>query len=380
MTVRWPRPEAVLVARACLVVLLGAMAVGLLSAACRRSSADPPPLPPPTAASSQPPAATPAALRPIALPQDDAPHADATTEWWYENGHLDAEDGSRYAFHYVVFLVTAPGQFQATVAQVAVTDFASGAYLTDQRGRIGAIAPSAEGFAFDLDGWRMAGGAGRDLLVTGVGGYALVLTTEPRKSPALHKGNGIVGYANGSLSAYYSRTRMDVTGSLTVQGREKRVRGSAWFDHQWGNFDARATRWDWFALQLDDGADLMLSLVRDLNDRPVDTYGTHVTPGGTATHLASSQFSVEAVGAWASPVSGVTYPMGWRVRVPGLGVDVALTPVTQAAEFDARRSTGNLYWEGPVTVSGSHGGRGFVEMAGYAPSQPVTPRPPAGRP
>jgi predicted secreted hydrolase len=54
--------------------------------------------------------------------------------------------------------------------------------------------------------------------------------------------------------------------------------------------------------------------------------------------------------------------------VPSEGIDVVVAPLVAAAEVDGRRSTGVVYWEGPVTVSGSHGGEGFVELTGYAGS------------
>ena len=76
---------------------------------------------------------------------------------------------------------------------------------------------------------------------------------------------------------------------------------------------------------------------------------------------------------WTSPASSATYPMGWRVRIPGQDLDVILSPVLEESEFDARGTTLNSYWEGEVTVSGSHSGSGFVELVGYAPIQETAP-------
>ena len=57
---------------------------------------------------------------------------------------------------------------------------------------------------------------------------------------------------------------MDATGSVTLDGRTLTVEGSAWFDHQWGDFiSVGGGGWDWFAVNLDDGTDLTLSLVRE---------------------------------------------------------------------------------------------------------------------
>jgi predicted secreted hydrolase len=34
----------------------------------------------------------------LTSPDDEGRHMDAETEWWYFNGHVEAEDGKRYAF------------------------------------------------------------------------------------------------------------------------------------------------------------------------------------------------------------------------------------------------------------------------------------------
>ena len=70
------------------------------------------------------------------------------------------------------------------------------------------------------------------------------------------------GEAGGSYS--YSRPRMAATGSVTIEGQRLAITGSAWFDHQWGDFiSVGGGGWDWFAVNLADGTDLTLSLVRN---------------------------------------------------------------------------------------------------------------------
>lgn len=48
--------------------------------------------------------------------------------------------------------------------------------------------------------------------------------------------------------------RMAAEGTLTIDGKAVPVTGDVWFDHQWGDFEAAQLRWNWFALQLTDGA------------------------------------------------------------------------------------------------------------------------------
>ena len=64
-------------------------------------------------------------------------------------------------------------------------------------------------------------------------------------------------------------------------GGRSTVDGSAWFDHQWGDFiSVGGGGWDWFAVNLDDGTDLTLSLVRDADGSYPLIYGTVVARNG----------------------------------------------------------------------------------------------------
>ena len=71
-------------------------------------------------------------------------------------------------------------------------------------------------------------------------------------------------------------------GTLTIDGDgARRSTGTAWFDHQWGDFIAvGGGGWDWFAVNLDDGTDLTLSLVRDADGSYPLVYGTLVDADG----------------------------------------------------------------------------------------------------
>ena len=52
---------------------------------------------------------------------------------------------------------------------------------------------------------------------------------------------------------------MAAAGTLTVGGVTRSGSGTAWMDHQWGNFVVGGGGWDWHAYQLDDGTELMVS-------------------------------------------------------------------------------------------------------------------------
>ena len=60
-------------------------------------------------------------------------------------------------------------------------------------------------------------------------------------------------------------------------------------------------------------------------------------------------------------VAGRDIPIRWRVRLPDRDLDAEVLALTPKAWMDVSIP----YWEGPVGISGSHSGRGYLEMTGY---------------
>src|SRR6185369_3028960 len=112
-------------------------------------------------------------------------------------------------------------------------------------------------------------------------GFGLTLALTASKPPALHDRDGWIDFGPAGGSYYYSRTAMHASGTVTLDGAESQVTGRAWFDHQWGDFiSVGGGGWDWFALNLDGGTDLTLSLVRNADGSYPLIYGTVVDPDG----------------------------------------------------------------------------------------------------
>jgi predicted secreted hydrolase len=342
---------------------------------------------------------------PVELPRDDGPH-DRLTEWWYYTGHLRDETGGRWGFEFVIFRAER-GDFPVTWAShLALTDETGGRFHYGQRAEIG---PQVDRSPRDVDGiptgfdlavsgfdpfrpetfgrpaWAMAGSDGADrltaalapdeALATGVaGGLALDLALREAKPPILHDGDGWIDIGAAGGSYYYSRTRMAAEGTIEVDGRRLAVEGTSWFDHQWGDFIAvGGGGWDWFAVNLDDGTDLTVALVRDADGSYPLIYGTLVDTEGTARHLPADALDVEVTGTWTSPNTGATYPAGWRISIPGERLVIDLTPTVADQELDTRSTTGVVYWEGSQTVQATRDGRSlggfaYVELTGYAPT------------
>jgi predicted secreted hydrolase len=229
----------------------------------------------------------------------------------------------------------------------------------------------------------MAGSDGADRLVAAaqgaevsgdaIAGIGIDLSLTSRKPPALHDDDGWIDFGDAGSSYYYSRTAMTATGSVSLGDRTLRVTGDAWFDHQWGDFiSVGGGGWDWFAVNLDDGTDITLSLVRAADGTYPLVYGTVVAADGTTRRLGREDIGVETSATWTSPATGATYPAGWTVRLPTEGLEISLSPTVAQQELDTRATTGVVYWEGSQTVRATRsgaalGGQAYVELTGYGP-------------
>jgi len=392
--------------------LLAAVALAALAAAGCVSGpilANPTPLAPQPTAAASPAAATPPDPQPVVLPRDDGPHA-RLTEWWYYTGHLRAPDGRRFGFEDVIFRAER-GEFPVSWAShVAITDETAGRFAYAQRAEIGPQVdrsphgPDGDPTGFDLSiagidprtpstfanpPWTMQGADGHDRIAAtlspaeaaaaGVpGGMSLQLALTSVKPAALHDGDGYVDYGPAGGSYYYSRTRMDAAGSIVLDGVTYQVEGTAWFDHQWGDFVSLGSGggWDWFAIELADGTDIVLNRVRAPDGSYPVEYGEVVDPDGRTRHLDGAAFSVDATGSWTSPTTGATWPAGWRISIPGEGLEIGLQPTVAGQELDTRATTGVVYWEGSQTVTATRNGKpvageAYVELTGHALGLPA---------
>lgn len=207
---------------------------------------------------------------------------------------------------------------------------------------------------------------------------ALDLSLGEGKPPVLQGEGGLSrkGPEPGNASYYYSLTRMPTTGSLQVGGERYRVSGDSWMDREWSTsaLGPDEVGWDWFALQLSDGRELMLYRIRRRDGR-ISPYsaGTLVERDGRARPLAAGDALVEVLDTWASPRDGARYPAHWRVRVPAAALDVVVRPIVADQELNLAVR----YWEGAVDVNGTAGGapvggRGYVELTGYGRAAAAT--------
>ncbi|GEJ58183.1 lipocalin-like domain-containing protein [Anaeromyxobacter diazotrophicus] len=332
------------------------------------------------------------------FPRDHWKHDGYRTEWWYFTGRLSSVDppgrelGYQLTFFRVGLLPERPpldtpwASANLVMVHAAVSDLTGGAHLFGEvlwrempyLGELAEFprhplawaraAPGTPG-RWTLD---LAGGAFELAVEDRARGFAYRLRATPER-PLVFQGPG--GFSRksaqeGYASLYYSYPRLATEGTVTLGGESWRVRGLSWMDRELGSSQLAPAQvgWDWFALHLADGRDLMLYLLRR-EDGAVDfARGTLVGPGGATRWLAQGELSVRADRSWRSPGSGATYPARWEVKVPSAGIALTVTPALADQENRSALAGGVFYWEGAVRATGPDGapaGEGYVELTGY---------------
>jgi predicted secreted hydrolase len=327
--------------------------------------------------------------RKLTFPADHYSHPDFKTEWWYYTGHLTSESGKRYGYQVTLFRFglrdrqnepkAKPLFSELYMAHFALSDIGTRKFLFRERINRGyderAGARTDRYLVWNED-WKVEGDVNSHAIRVNDRGTELRLTLKSLKPPVLHGQNGLSqkGEGEGRASYYYSLTRMETEGELTVDGKKERIRGLTWMDHEFGSNQLADNQvgWDWFSIQLDNQTELMLYLMRR-KDGSVDPYssGTLVDGNGKTTHLALNDYRVDVLERWKSPKSSANYPMKWKVTIPTEAIELEITPAFPDQELITNRSTRVTYWEGAAQIRGTARGKpvsgsGYVEMTGYA--------------
>lgn len=304
------------------------------------------------------------------FPQDHGAHAAYRIEWWYLTANLQSADGTAYGLQWTLFRsATAPEERsgwnspQLWLGHAAVTT-PTAHFVAERRARggIGQAGVIADPFEAWIDEWHMTGADMQQMRLVAAGddfAYDMRLNA---KGPLIFHGEG--GYsqksASGRASYYYSQPFFEIAGTLTLPDGPVEVTGQAWLDREWASqpLGASQVSWDWFSMAFEGGTRLMGFTLRD-SAGPDYTAATWIEPDGRATAFPDGAFFAEPLEQ--SDVAGRDIPTRWRAVLPEKGVDVTV----EAINPQAWMATSIPYWEGPVTISGSHAGRGYLEMTGY---------------
>lgn len=338
--------------------------------------------------SEEPPDGFAKATEPFAIefPRDLGPHEDYQLEWWYYTGNLETAENQQFGYQltFFRFSLTPPTEIasmdtentwrtnQIYQVHFTITDVENGRFYPHERvsrAAAGLAGAQAEPYRVWLEDW-----FAEEIEEGVVRLYAesddVMLDIELRQSlpPVLHGEGGLSpkGEEVGNASYYYSLIQQPTVGTVRVGDDVYEVTGKSWKDHEYSTsaLTGDATGWDWFSIQLDDGASLMFFEIRNA-DGSLEPFssGTHITADGKVTPLKLGDWSLDVTEQWTSPDTGIVYPAGWEVAVPQFGIEMVGRPLINNQEL----IVSTVYWEGAVEYTGTHSGRGYVEMTGYTP-------------
>lgn len=326
----------------------------------------------------------------VEFPRDLGSHDAYQTEWWYYTGNLQAQDGRDFGYQFTIFrralqpvneaaVVDDPSGWRSNqlyLAHFTVSDIAGNEFYASERfsrGGAGLAGAQAQPYRVWLEDWSASEiEPGKVRIQAATDEVALDLNLSETMPPVLHGDGGLSqkGPEPGNASYYYSVVQQDTSGEVTIGDETFSVEGLSWKDHEYSTsaLSPGSIGWDWFSLQFDNGAALMLFQIRR-DDGSIEPYssGSFISSDGVVQTLSNEEWQLEVLDTWSSPTSGAEYPARWRLQVPSIDLELEGRPLMADQELNVS----TIYWEGATEFSGTLAGdpinaRGYVEMTGYA--------------
>jgi predicted secreted hydrolase len=328
--------------------------------------------------------------REFVFPADHGSHPEYRTEWWYFTGNVATVTGRHFGFEltffrYALAAVAPPSggasswrSEQIWMAHFAVTDTERDRFIARERltrGALGLAGAEADPLRIWVKDWSATGNGANGKMSLRLDARddqtAIALNLEATTAPVAQGDRGLdaKGTGVGNASYYYSIPRLEADGELTIDGEVLGVTGLAWLDREWStsSLEPGTVGWDWFALQLSDGSNLMFYRIRTAGGTAsAFSGGTLVSAAGVRTRLSASDVELTALGYWTSETTRVRYPVAWRLAAPTVGITLDVEPYIEEQELDLSVR----YWEGAVRAEGAGPGgpltaQGYLELAGY---------------
>ena len=330
------------------------------------------------------------------FPQDHWARPGFKTEWWYFTGHLQApENGQRFGYQFTFFRIGLSPSLPEIGSEWATQNLIMGhAAISELPIRhvfsevLYREVPFLGGFGSYPDpliAWsRAPSGSDRRWELTWNGEafdfemldrskkIAFTLSTSPLKPMVFQAPNGYSQKAVelSAASQYYSFTRLATQGEIAINGQKFQVTGLSWMDKEFGSNQLTSNQvgWDWFSLQLNDGREIMLYLLRNKQGNTDFARGTLISADSSVHYLGPEDWTVRTVDEWKSPVTEATYPARWLLSLPEEALHLEIVPELSNQENRSQIVPQLHYWEGAVSIQSRNGekvGQGYVELTGY---------------
>jgi predicted secreted hydrolase len=333
----------------------------------------------------------------ITWPDDHASHNSFDIEWWYLTANLEDEEGQAYGMQWTLFRFRNPSGENTNKNAMSKNPWANehifmahaSIHSMDShwfaekfaRGGVGNAGVESTPFSAFIDDWEWRNTQGKSDLFP-----SNLLFTAKHTSKAseqndrvqanftlkqsgplvLHGQDGYSVKSSGGehASHYYSAPFIDMTGELRFGSSQnqtfKKVKGQAWYDHEWTSqlLDTQTLGWDWLSLHLDDGSKIMAFRMR-LDGAPDYITGSFISANGEQLTLKDDMITLKPIEM--TKVKQKTFPLDWSLNIPSKDIELQIT----TSKDDQYNTASVPYYEGMVSISGTHQGRGFLELTGY---------------
>jgi predicted secreted hydrolase len=339
----------------------------------------------------------------MSFPKDHGAHDQFDIEWWYLTANLKDESGHSYGLQWTLFRFRNPNssllQTGSTASTTNPTASPNKGWHNNQiymahasihslnthwfsekfaRGGVGNAGLTKLPFSLFIDDWQWLNSDADTGLFPSTLAFSATDTSKPntqaqarftmvQTGPLVQQGeNGFsVKSTSGHASHYYSAPFISIEGTLSQQDEFAttepiKLKGQAWFDQEWTSqlLDSRTQGWDWLSLHLDDGSKIMAFRMRLKNQDDYIT-GSYITSAGEQMTLQPDDLTLQP--ASIKKVDDKQLPLSWKLIIPDKNIDLTISTVKDKQWNNASVP----YYEGMVTIEGSHGGVGFLELTGY---------------
>lgn len=326
-------------------------------------------------------------VRDFSFPKDHFAHNDYRTEWWYFTGNLSTKVGRRFGYQFTIFRNgILPGSDNDSVIfsqkslfsiHIGISDIQNQKFYSFERyarGLDGLAGSNETKKRIYIEGNEILFDFSNDVMLptiqvsSSTSEFQISFKLIPEKEMVLHGDKGLSKKSNkpGNASYYYSYTRLKTTGELTIKGEKFNLSGNSWMDREWSTsaLESDQKGWNWFALQMEDGTELMYFRLRDSTGATNFQKGTFINKDGSYQMFSGNDFKITPV--TNSEIDGIEYPLEWEIELKPLNflyvVSVAMK--NQVHPFRLR------YYEGAINVVRKNGkdisrGMGYVELTGY---------------
>ena len=326
----------------------------------------------------------------ITFPNDHAAHDQFDIEWWYLTANLKDESGDTYGLQWTLFRFTSPvpassvggawDNNQIYMAHASIHSLTTHWFAEKfARGGVGNAGVQNQPFSLFIDNWLWKNIEGNADLMPASLEFTASNTDKLEDSQiqasfslsqtgpfVLHGQNGYsVKSVSKHASHYYSAPFIQIEGTIdNIEGKTLakpiRLTGHGWFDQEWTSqlLDNSTEGWDWLSLHLDDGSKIMAFRMR-LKDQEDYITGSYITDMGQQLTLEPNDLSLQPLSK--TTLANRALPLDWRLTIPNRNIDITVSTVKDAQWNDALIP----YYEGMVSVAGSHSGTGYLELTGY---------------